>query len=340
MTVKQIDPGYLNGWLEGLLLNQALIAPVEHNGHFAFETISRVSDIRLDYDVTALPPKKFLLPAKEVLVTFHNGSHYQSVFQADPFILFGVHPYDMKAITQMDQVFSGSQKDEHYLARRAQCSIVALDPLTISANNFSACMNAGVVKDGWDVLLSKVGNVFLAEARTDKGQALMRYLAPTPAATPEQLQAREKMWEANLQTQRKHQLKCAPEDLPDLLGRNYDHPLWQERANLCFSCGACNVVCPTCYCFDVQDDVDWSLNCGTRCRSWDGCLLRDFASVAGGHNFRNRSAERFRHRFYRKAKYMPEKMGELTCVGCGRCVSACVPKISNPVEVYNKLWGE
>jgi len=104
MIVKQIDPGYLNGWLEGLLLNQTLIAPVEHSGHFAFETISRVSDIRLDYDVTALPPKKFLLPAKEVLVTFHNGSHYQSVFQADPFILFGVHPYDMKAISQMDQV--------------------------------------------------------------------------------------------------------------------------------------------------------------------------------------------------------------------------------------------
>ena len=283
MTVKQLDPGYLNGWLEGLLLNQTLVAPVEKNGQFAFEAVSRVSDIRLDYDVTTLLPKKFLLPPKEVPVTFHNGSHYQSVFQADPFILFGVHPYDVLAISQMDRVFSGNQKDEHYLARRAQCSFVALDPLTISANNFSACMNAGVVKDGWDILLSKVGNVFLAEARTDKGLALMRYLAPTPAATPEQLAAREKMWEANLQTQQKHKLKCAAEDLPDLLGRNYDHPLWQERANLCFSCGACNIVCPTCYCFDVQDDVDWSLNCGTRCRSWDGCLLRDFATVAGGH---------------------------------------------------------
>ena len=127
-----------------------------------------------------------------------------------------------------------------------------------------------------------MGDVFLAEAATDKGTALMRYLAPTPAATGAQLNAREKLWEDNLQAQRKHQLKCAPEDLPDLLGRNYDHPLWQERANLCFSCGACNIVCPTCYCFDVQDDVDWSLNCGTRCRSWDGCLLAGFRHRGGG----------------------------------------------------------
>ena len=64
MTVKQLDPGYLNGWLEGLLLNQTLIAPVEHNGHFAFEPVSQVSDIRLDYDVTTLPPKKFLSAAQ------------------------------------------------------------------------------------------------------------------------------------------------------------------------------------------------------------------------------------------------------------------------------------
>jgi ferredoxin len=340
MTVKQLDPGYLNGWVDGLLLNQTIIGPVERDGHFVFEPINKVSDMRLDYDVTALPPKKFLLPPKEVLMTFNNGAHYQSVFESDPFVLFGVHPYDVKAIAQMDRVFTEKQEDQHYLARRAKCSIVALDVLTISPNNFSGCMDAAVTQEGWDILLSKVGNVYLAEARTDKGQALMRYLAPTPAATPEQLKERERLWEKNKQDQQKHKLKCAPQDLPDLLNRNYEHPIWQERADQCFSCGACNIVCPTCYCFDVQDDVDWSLNCGTRCRSWDGCLLRDFATVAGGHNFRKRSAERFRHRFYRKAKYMPEKMGELTCVGCGRCVSACVPKISNPVEVYNTLWGD
>ena len=33
-------------------------------------------------------------------------------------------------------------------------------------------------------------------------------------------------------------------------------------------------------------------------------------------------------------------IGEIACVGCGRCVTACTAKIANPVEVYNKLVEE
>jgi len=69
-------------------------------------------------------------------------------------------------------------------------------------------------------------------------------------------------------------------------------------------------------------------------------MLREFASVAGGHNFRKRTAERFRHRYYRKGKYVPGKIGEISCVGCGRCIGACVAKIANPVDVYNRLLEE
>jgi ferredoxin len=60
--------------------------------------------------------------------------------------------------------------------------------------------------------------------------------------------------------------------------------------------------------------------------------------VAGDHDFRRRRGDRFRHRLYRKAKYVPAKIGgQIACVGCGRCVSACLPDIANPVKVYNRL---
>ena len=73
-------------------------------------------------------------------------------------------------------------------------------------------------------------------------------------------------------------------------------------------------------------------------RSWDGCLLDGFTLVAGGHEFRKNRADRFRHRLYRKGKYVPEKIGcETACVGCGRCVGACLPDIANPVNIYNRL---
>ncbi|MCK5000044.1 MAG: 4Fe-4S dicluster domain-containing protein, partial [Anaerohalosphaera sp.] len=93
-----------------------------------------------------------------------------------------------------------------------------------------------------------------------------------------------------------------------------------------------------CYCFDVQDLVNWNLKDGQRERSWDGCLLKDFANVAGDHNFRKNKESRFRHRLYRKGKYVPTKIGgQVACVGCGRCIGACVPDIANPVAVYNRL---
>jgi sulfhydrogenase subunit beta (sulfur reductase) len=97
------------------------------------------------------------------------------------------------------------------------------------------------------------------------------------------------------------------------------------------------MVCPTCFCFDVQDQVNWDLCSGTRCRQWDGCLLSEFAMVAGGHNFRRQREQRYRHRFYRKGKYLPERCGFVGCIGCGRCVGACVAKIASPVELYNAL---
>ena len=33
---------------------------------------------------------------------------------------------------------------------------------------------------------------------------------------------------------------------------------WEELAKDCFSCGSCNIVCCTCYCFDVQDE--WTVD--------------------------------------------------------------------------------
>jgi ferredoxin len=90
----------------------------------------------------------------------------------------------------------------------------------------------------------------------------------------------------------------------------------------------------------MRDDVDWSLKSGERKRTWDGCLLHRFAEVAGGHNFRADRTARYRHRFYRKGKYLWDRMGQIACVGCGRCITACTTGIANPVEVYNALVEE
>ena len=76
---------------------------------------------------------------------------------------------------------------------------------------------------------------------------------------------------------------------------------------------------------------------GERVRSWDSCQLDEFASVAGGENFREARSARQRHRLMRKGKYLYEKFDELGCVGCGRCIRTCTAKISI-VESYNAIY--
>jgi len=125
--------------------------------------------------------------------------------------------------------------------------------------------------------------------------------------------------------------------IPEYLAKNHDHEAWEHFGDKCYSCGSCVLVCPTCYCFDVKDEVELSLKEGTRVRLWDGCMLEDFAVVADGHNFRKVRGARFRHRIFRKGKHLMEKYGYFGCVGCGRCADSCTADIAGPVKVFNYM---
>lgn len=336
MIRKQVQQEALDAWVDGLIGRGPVIGVQAKDGRYAFGNLGSASDLRLDYDVTILPPKKYFLPQKEELVRF-SGGEYESVIDAKPFVLLGVHPYDMVAIGQMDKVFSADNRDENYLARREQATIVVCDIQTMSENIFASAVGTATAAEGCDARITKVGDGYVIESQTEKGDQLMEGLANAPDADDVTVAQRAQLWKDNASMMSRHELRVDPKELPAILEEAYDHPVWDEKAAKCFSCGSCNLVCPTCYCFDVQDDVNWDLKSGSRCRAWDGCMLTDFATVAGNHNFRKNRADRYRHRYYRKAKYIPEKIGELSCVGCGRCVTACVSKIANPVEVYNRV---
>ena len=127
-------------------------------------------------------------------------------------------------------------------------------------------------------------------------------------------------------------------ELSPLMSQSYDSPLWDELAEICLACGQCTLVCPTCFCFNVYDEVELNLQDGERRRRWDSCQLDEFARVAGGENFREHQAARLRHRFMRKGRYLMEKYDELGCTGCGRCARSCLVDIS-PVDVFNDLHG-
>ena len=337
--IRKLDRAALHRWVEGLIRAHRVEGVQADGDRFSFRPLQRAGDLRLDYAVAKIAPKKYFQPAAEALLKFDAQGNWESVCDAEPFILLGVHPYDMAAILQMDELFSQKNADTHYAARREQATIVVVDVQRASPNVFAGCMGTATIAKGYDVLLTAVGEDTVLETGSRKGEAICASLQDAPRADAVSLGRREQVWEDNRKYLRKHELKVAPKDLPALLERSVEHPVWEERAARCFSCGSCNTVCPTCYCFDVRDETDWTLKSGARKRFWDGCLLTGFATVSGDHNFRKSRADRYRHRYFRKGLYVPSKLsdGAISCVGCGRCITACVTRIANPVEVYNRL---
>jgi len=285
--------------------------------------------LRLDYRLTVLGPKKFLWPPRQKLVAYRLGEapEPEALIEHEPQVLFGVHPCDVTAIATLDAAFGQDIADPHYLARRADTAIVMVD-CEEPCDETSFCLDMGSLypESGYDLALVPLGRGYLVEVKTPLGKALLKP-ARTREATKKDVAARQAFRERQRAAFHR-KLPFDVKDLPGILDVSYDSLVWEAIARRCFSCGSCNTVCPTCWCWDVSDEIGDDLAGGVRVRRYDSCQLDPFAEVAGGENFRKERSSRLRHRMYRKGKFILERTGRVGCVGCGRCERACVAAIS------------
>jgi len=305
---------------------------------FIFDTLNSANELRLDYDVTILPPKKYFLPPTETLLKYDLTDKFsiEAVNEVTPLIIIGVHPYDLIALQQMDIVFRDTYQDHNYIRKREESILIGVNIQNVSPYSFAGSMGTATTEEGFDLMLTDLGDEYAIEIGSEKGEAILNKYAKIMDADEDTINKVRDI-KGKIASKFKKQLNFPPEELPKLLEENYDNELWEKNAQKCLSCGSCNLVCPTCYCFDVQDIVELNLRRGKRIRTWDGCLLEDFAKVATGENFREDRAARYRHRFMRKGKYLYDRFGFIACVGCGRCASACLPDIADPCKVFNAL---
>ncbi len=324
----------ISDWLRGLSRTLEVLFPHPHGAvNFAFQPIQATTELSFSpYRPTVIPPGKQLTLDQEVLFTFRKkpGGGFEIMPGSDTRerVLAGVRPCDLRAMVQMDAVFSTPPADPLYLRRRQKTALIAYGcPTPCDAHCFCEATGALSQRQGADVFLTEVTGGLLAEGLSEWGEALMFDLAGQVCEAPQTLALR-----TEAETRRPkpfgRPFNIDPRHLGALMKKTYASPVYDRYAERCHSCTTCNLVCPTCYCFEVQDDLALDGQSGVRTRTWDGCMSPGFSAVAGGHNFRRTAGERHRHRLQRKFEFLPERhdLGSF-CVGCGRCGRQCTTGI-------------
>ncbi len=343
VRVLTIKSKQLTGMLVRIAESGRLMAPVKKGKHsFAFAWVSDPRDVELDYVRTILPPKKALLPPREDILAFsrnEKASAASPVLNHEPFVVFGVHPCDLAGLRQLDWAYMKKDgvQDPHYHVRRAAATIIGLD---CQPDEYCFCTSVGAhaSREEADLFLTPVSSGYVVEVLTEKGAVLLRETAETREASTAEL-AEAESWRQTKTSSITRHLEGDVSSVPEILDRYYDHEVWERTAARCYSCGTCTTVCPTCICFDVNDELNLPLSAGSRQRQWDSCQYLDFALVAGPHNFRGERTSRVRHRWLRKFAFLHRAFGRPFCTGCGRCTQACTAEISL-TEVLNEIMAE
>ncbi len=334
-----IRNGDFGPFVEKLIREKRVVGPVARKTEFVFADLRSAKELRLDYDVTILPPKKAVFSTTQNLVKF-SGDQVQMALHPVDQVLFGVHFYDVKAIDMLDRIFADGHRDENYLAQREKTTLVASNVQKVSPRAFFATVSTALEPKGHDAFLTKLPTGFVLETRSRKGEALISK-GKFRKATDAEVRKAEKINQQVLSKCREKLTRTSEEIAGKIRAQFGNESLWKTLSKTCFSCGTCNIVCPTCQCFDVQDEWNIDQVSGVRYRTWDACQTQDFAletlGAGGFHNSRAERFERYRHRALRKTAYLNEKLGGPACVGCGRCSVGCVPDIADPVHIIEQV---
>ncbi len=346
MMEKILEKKSLSSWIKKLNSWTVYGPKKDENERWNYEPVG--DDLKeLDLTVTTLPAKAMVFPQREVFLEFSKTMErnretlaIQEVLpQEKPTVIFGVRPCDARAVWLLDKVFSGDFVDPYYWRRRRQTSLIGLVCNTPPWENCFCLSVEGSPcgEEGLDILLTDLGDKYYIKTLTSNGERLVEaakelFRDPKPEdkkkAQDLQAQAKKKLM---------RHLQGTKKERAGLLKNLFNSPLWDEESMGCIRCGICTYLCPSCHCFDINDEVDSpSPLRGKRVRTWDNCQFPDFTMHSSGHNPRPDKASRLRQRILHKFFYFVENYDQTMCTGCGRCISFCPVRI-DIIKVLDKV---
>ncbi len=320
MEKLHITPENIARWLEQLIgSGRSVYAPVRTGERVDFKKIARPEEVASDYVQTTQSVKKVVFPRTEELFSYRKEGKQVSVRQPDlqaipETVVWKIRPCDAAGFASLSGIFNWDYKDGSYNARAERLTLISFSCATSDEYCFCTSVGGGPGSTtGSDIQLTLLPDGgALVEVLTPKGERLAAeassLFTPADGISKEEYLARvEKRFDAR--------------QLREKLDLAFDSPVWQRQSERCLGCGACAFVCPTCACFDIQEDARGAT--GRRVRCWDSCGFSLFTLHTSGHNPRPVQSARWRQRVLHKFSYMPERIGQTGCTGCGRCSRAC-----------------
>ncbi len=267
-------------------------------------------ELSLDGEPLQRKPTASFFPQQEKLLTIDSAGTVKSPEPAEqPLALFGLNCFDLNGITFLDRFFNSPPADDIYLRRRTDALLIALTGYAGPQQQLLP-LTAG----NCDLELISSGDSWLALAHSATGQQLIVSLPDADSGLLQSLRVEgEKLISPSQGLLQSAAQLLQDDQVPD--------SFWAEIADRCILCTGCNLVCPTCNCFCVQDRT--CTEGTTRSRVWDSCQLDAFMREASGHNPLGTEALRTRRRLHHKLVADPERWGEFGCVLCGRCDRVC-----------------
>lgn len=274
--------------------------------------IGRLADGPLAMHGGGVPAKPTSLFFPQDGLVFAAGTNgYLITADADkPLFVVGFTPTDLQCLRFIDRFFATGKRDDLYFARRDKAIIAAVS---------GHCGNNGEFippsSGECDLEFHNDGIGWLVQAYSDMGMELA-----TGMHAGEEVDRNEFEYE-NTAKHSSDDREVILAAAAILLDTELPEAFWDEIGERCIQCSGCNLNCPTCTCFGVQD---WcSDDCTERRRIWDSCQMEGFMREAGGHNPLGTAGLRTRRRIHHKLAADVKRWGELGCLVCGRCDQTC-----------------
>jgi formate hydrogenlyase subunit 6/NADH:ubiquinone oxidoreductase subunit I len=346
MKVIKIDKAQWADGFDKLTRAYGLIGPKKDGGFHNFRKLTPGELPDLDCLNTRLSAKHVVYPQSQVMFEYsldesREDHHLLKEPQRDdtPQAVVGIRPCDADAFLLVKRNFDTPEyKDPYWLRAFEATTFVGLACNQPCSTCFCTSAGSGPFsRTGLDLLLVDQEDHYLAQVISVKGEKLLAAAGWQEEANPADAEARIEAAKSDAEA---HILsEVATDQLASRVTTElYDAPFWEDASFACINCGTCTYLCPTCWCFDIQDETHGKS--GVRMRNWDSCMYPLFTLHGSGHNPRSQKLQRVRQRFMHKLKYYVDKYGDgIQCVGCGRCVQFCpvnidIRKVCNLMNAY------